>query len=55
MKTKECFHLDGGNALYAMACIMDDDFDSVTGEPVNVGPKCNKPKTSFNPMNDVGK
>ena len=34
---------------------MDDDFDTVTGEPVYVGPKCNKPKTTFNPMNDVGK
>ena len=29
----------GGNALYAIASIMDDDFDTVTGEPVYVGKK----------------
>ena len=34
---------------------MDGDFDSVTDEPVYVGPKCNKPKPTFDPRIDVEK
>ena len=34
---------------------MDGDFDNVIDEPVYVGPKCNKPKPTFNPMIDVEK
>ena len=43
------------NALHAISSIMDGDFDNVTNEPVYVGPKCNKPKPTFNPMIDVEK
>jgi len=45
----------GRNALHAISNIMDGDFDTMTGEPLYVGPKCNKPKTTFNPINDVEK
>ena len=34
---------------------MDVDFDNVTGEPIYVGPKSNKPKPTLNPMIDVEK
>ena len=43
------------NALNVVSSIMDGDFDNVTGEPVYVEPKCNKPKHTFNPMIDVEK
>ena len=43
------------NALYAISSIMDEDFDNVTHKPLYVGPKCNKPKPTFNPMIDVKK
>ena len=34
---------------------MDGDFDDVTDELVYVGPKCNKPKPTFDPRTDVQK
>ena len=34
---------------------MDVDFDNVTDEPIYVGPKCNKPKPTFDPRIDVEK
>ena len=34
---------------------MDGDFDNAIDEPVYVGPKCNKPNPTFNPMIDVEK
>ena len=34
---------------------MDGDFDNVTDELVYVGPKCNKPKATFDPKIDVEK
>jgi len=34
---------------------MDGDFDNVIDERVYVGPKCNKPKPTFNIMIDVDK
>ena len=34
---------------------MDGDFDNAIDEPIYVGPKCNKPKPTFNPMIDVEK
>ena len=43
------------NALHVISGIMDGDFDNAIEEPVYVGPKCNKPKTTFNPMIDVEK
>ena len=43
------------NALHAISSIMDVDFDNVTDEPVYVGPKCNKPKPTFDPRIDVEK
>ena len=53
-KTRKNVNVDG-NALYAISSIMDVDFDNVTNEPVYVGPKCNKPKPTFNPRIDVEK
>jgi hypothetical protein len=43
------------NALYVISSIMDGDFDNVTYELVYVGPKCNNPNPTFNPMIDVEK
>ena len=44
-----------GNALHAISSIMDGDFDNVIDEPIYVGPKCNKPKQTFDPRIDVEK
>ena len=43
------------NSLHVISSLMDGDFDNVTNERVYVGPKCNKPKPTFNPMIDVEK
>lgn len=43
------------NALQVISSIMDGDFYNVIDEPVYVGPKCNKPKPTFNLMIDVEK
>ena len=53
-KTRKNVNVDG-NALHAISSIMDVDFDNVTDEPVYVGPKCNKPKPTFDPRTDVEK
>ena len=53
-KTRHIVNADR-NALNVISSIMDEDFDNVTGEPIYVGPKSNKPKPTFNPMIDVEK
>ena len=53
-KTRQNVNIDR-NALHAISSIMDGDFDNVTYEPVYVGPKCNKPKPTFDPRIDVEK
>ena len=53
-KTRKNVNVDG-NALYAISSIMDVDFNNVIDEPVYVGPKCNKPKPTFDPRIDVEK
>jgi hypothetical protein len=53
-KTRQIFNANR-NALYVISNIMDGDFDNVTDESVYVGPKCNKPNPTFNPMIDVEK
>jgi hypothetical protein len=53
-KTRHIVDVDR-NALQVISSIMDGDFDNVIDEPIYVGPKCNKPKPTFNPMIDVEK
>ena len=53
-KTRQNVNVDG-NALCAISSITDGDFDNVTDEPVYVGPKCNKPKPTFDLRIDVEK
>ena len=53
-KTRQNVNLDG-NALHAISSIMDGDFDNLIDELVYVGPKCNKPKPTFDPRIDVEK
>ena len=43
------------NSLHVISSLMDGDFDNVTDELAYLGPKCNKPKPTFNPMIDVEK
>ena len=38
-----------------MSSFMDGDFNNTIDEPVYVGPKCNEPTPTFNPMIDVEK
>ena len=44
-----------GNALHAISSIMDGDFDNVVNDSIHVGPSCNEPNPTFNPMIDVEK
>ena len=53
-KTRHIVDVDR-NALQVISSIMDGDFDNAIDEPIYVGPKCNKPKPTFNPMIDVEK
>ena len=53
-RTRQIVDVDH-NSLHVISSLMDGDFDNVTNEPVYVGPKCNKPKPTFNPMIDVEK
>ena len=53
-KTRHVVDVDR-NALHVISSIMDEDFDNAIDEPVYVGPKCNKPKPTFNPNIDVEK
>jgi len=53
-KTRQNVNVDG-NALHAISSIMDGDCDNVTNELIYVGPKCNKPKPTFDPRIDVEK
>lgn len=54
LRTRHIVDVDH-NALQVISSIMDGDFDNVIDEPIYVGPKCNKPKPTFNPMIDVEK
>jgi hypothetical protein len=53
LRTRKIVDVDC-NALHVISSLMDGDFDHVTNELVYVGPKCNKPKPTFNPI-DVKK
>ena len=53
-KTRKNVNVNG-NVLHAISSIMDGDFDNVTDESVYVGPKCKKPKPTFDPRIDVEK
>ena len=53
-KTRHIVDVDR-NAHQVISSIMDGYFYNARDEPIYVGPKCNKPKPTFNIMIDVDK
>jgi hypothetical protein len=41
--------------LHVILSIVEEDFENVTCEAIYVGPRCNRPKLTFNPHDDVEK